>query len=110
MMLIVMRSQKYFKTFQSKLGALNGHIEEIYTGHTNVKAYVQESKEVETFNQMNEDLYVSGWKSQFLSGIMMPLMGFVGNLGYVSVIIVGAILVSNGTVEFGVILAFFNLC
>ncbi|ABX81836.1 ABC transporter ATP-binding protein [Acholeplasma laidlawii] len=106
MMLIVTRSQKYFKTFQSKLGALNGHIEEIYTGHTNVKAYVAEPKEVETFNQMNEDLYQSGWKSQFLSGIMMPLMGFVGNLGYVAVIIVGAILVSSGKTEFGVILAF----
>lgn len=106
MMIIVMRSQKYFRAYQSKLGALNGHIEEIYTGHTNVKAYNAESKEIQTFNQMNEDLYHSGWKSQFLSGIMMPLMGFIGNLGYVSVIIVGAILASRSRVDFGVILAF----
>ncbi len=106
MMVIVMRSQKFFRAYQSKLGALNGHIEEIYTGHTNVKAYNAEHKEIQTFNEMNEDLYQSGWKSQFLSGIMMPLMGFIGNLGYVSVIIVGAILASSGRVDFGVILAF----
>lgn len=106
MMVIVMRSQKFFRAYQSKLGALNGHIEEIYTGHTNVKAYNAEPKEIQTFNEMNEDLYQSGWKSQFLSGIMMPLMGFIGNLGYVSVIIVGAILASSGRVDFGVILAF----
>ncbi|WP_025725407.1 ABC transporter ATP-binding protein [Acholeplasma granularum] len=106
MMVFMMRSQKYFRTYQSKLGAINGHIEEIYTGHTNVKAYNAESKEVQTFNEMNEDLYKSGWKSQFLSGIMMPMMGFVGNLGYVAVIIVGALLVSKGNLEFGVILAF----
>src|SRR5690554_241833 len=105
MFFIVSRSQKFFMTYQVKLGALNGHIEEIYTGHTIVKAFNAESKEVVAFNELNEDLYETGWKSQFFSGIMMPLMGFVGNLGYVAVIVVGAVLVSRG-VSFGVIIAF----
>lgn len=106
MMTIVKSTQKHFKTYQGQLGALNGHIEESYTGHTIVKAYNGEKKSLEEFEKMNNKLYVSGWKAQFFSGLMMPIMGFVGNLGYVAVIIVGAILVSTGKIQFGVVLAF----
>lgn len=106
MAFIIKGSQKHFKTYQGELGALNGHIEETYTGHTIVKAYNGENEAKEKFENMNTKLFVSGWKSQFFSGLMMPLMGFVGNIGYVAVIIVGAILVAEGKIEFGVVLAF----
>ena len=90
MMLIIRKSQKYFVGQQQYLGQLNGHIEEIYTGHNVVKAYNGEQAAQDTFDQINGNLYNCAWKSQFLSGLMQPLMGFVGNLGYVAVCVVGA--------------------
>lgn len=106
MMIIMSKSQKYFVAQQRELGNINGHIEEIYSGHNVVKAYNGEEKAEKTFDEINERLYDSGWKSQFLSGLMMPLMGFIGNFGYVVVCVVGAILVHNGDIEFGTIVAF----
>ena len=100
------RSQKYFTAQQKQLGLINGHIEEIYTGHNVVKAYNGEKKAIKTFDQINESLYNSAWKSQFLSGLMMPIMGFIGNFGYVAVCVVGAMLVLQGHITFGVIVAF----
>ena len=91
---------------QRSLGSLNGHIEEIYSGHTVVKAYNGERAAREEFNKRNESLRVNGFKAQCLSGLMPPLMGFIGNLGYVAVCVVGATLVIRGRIEFGVIVAF----
>ncbi len=106
MMVIMAHSQKYFLAQQNTLGVINGQIEEIYAGHQVVKAYNGE-KEAETiFDNINEKLYGSAWKSQFFSGLMMPLMGFVGNLGYVVVCVLGAVLAQNGTITFGVIVSF----
>lgn len=99
-------SQKYFTRQQVALGDVNGHVEEMYTGHTVVKAYCGEERSIEQFEKYNNDLYVSGWKSQFLSGLMMPIMNFVGNFGYVVVCVVGAVLAMDGKIEFGVIVAF----
>ena len=99
-------SQKYFTRQQIALGDVNGHVEEMYTGHTVVKAYCGEKGSIEQFEKYNNDLYVSGWKSQFLSGLMMPIMNFVGNFGYVVVCVVGAALAMDGKIEFGVIVAF----
>ena len=99
-------SQKYFTRQQIALGDVNGHVEEMYTGHTVVKAYCGEKGSIEQFEKYNKDLYVSGWKSQFLSGLMMPLMNFIGNFGYVVVCVVGAVLAMDGKIEFGVIVAF----
>ena len=106
MMLIMGRSQRYFLRQQENLGAVNGHIEEIYTGHTVVKAYNGEADAKKTFNQMNHALRDSGFKAQCLSGLMMPLMIFIGNLGYVAVCVVGAALTMHGSISFGVIVAF----
>jgi len=106
MMLIIKMSQKYFKEQQRELGAINGHIEEIYAGHNVVKAYNGEKEAKKTFREINERLQSSACNSQFLSGLMMPLMNFVGNLGYVVVCIVGAVLAMNGSITFGVIVAF----
>lgn len=106
MMFIVKRSQKYFTLQQNQLGAIDGHIEEIYAGHTIVKAFNCEEKSRHEFQQMNEALYDSAWKSQFMSGMMQPLMGFVGNLGYVAVCVAGAVLTMNNMAEFSVIVAF----
>lgn len=106
MMLIISKSQTYFQLQQNELGALNGHIEEMYAGHSVVKAYNGEREAKQHFDGMNETLYNSAWKAQFLSGLMMPLMTFIGNFGYVVVCIVGAILAMNGTITFGVIVAF----
>lgn len=106
MFMIIGKSQSYFKRQQASLGSLNGHIEEIYSGHNIVKAYNAEGKALAEFNTLNNSLYQSAQKSQFLSGLMMPLMMFVGNLGYVVVCVVGALLVQNGSVTFGVIVAF----
>ena len=94
-------SQKYFSRQQIALGDVNGHVEEMYAGHTVVKAY-----SIRALEKYNGDLYDSGWKSQFLSGLMMPLMNFVGNFGYVVVCVVGAVLAMDGKIEFGVIVAF----
>ncbi|MBQ3546176.1 MAG: ABC transporter ATP-binding protein [Lachnospiraceae bacterium] len=103
---IMSRSQKYFIRQQKHLGELNGHIEEIYSGHTVVKAYNGEEDASATFNEMNENLRDSAFKSQCLSGMMMPLMGFIGNFGYVVVCVVGATLVLDDKIKFGVIVAF----
>ncbi len=103
---IVKRSQKYFKTQQDYLGHVNGHIEEIFGAHTVVKAYGGEAKAIATFDDLNTTLYQSAWKSQFLSSIMMPLMNFVGNLGYVAVAISGGYLAAKKMVTVGDIQAF----
>lgn len=107
LMLVVMKfSQKYFVKQQMALGDVNGHVEEMYSGHTVVKAFGGEADAIRRFERYNNDLYESGWKSQFISGLMMPMMNLVGNLGYVVVCVVGAALAMNGTIEFGVIVAF----
>jgi len=106
MMLIMTRSQKYFLAQQNGLGAVGGHVEEIYTSHNVVKAYNGGPQAKLTFNRYNNDLYESAWKSQFLSGLMMPMMQFVGNFGYVAVCVVGAALAISGHISFGVIVAF----
>lgn len=106
MMVIMKASQKYFTRQQVALGDVNGHVEEMYAGHTIVKAYNGEADSIRRFERYNADLYDSGWKSQFLSGLMMPLMNFVGNFGYVVVCVVGAALAMGGQIEFGVIVAF----
>lgn len=106
MMAIMGKSQKYFTRQQKHLGEVNGHIEEIYAGHTVVKAYNGEAKAKADFETMNENLRDSGFKAQCLSGLMMPIMSFIGNFGYVAVCIVGAALAMNGNISFGVIVAF----
>lgn len=106
MMIIMSKSQKHFIAQQQGLGDINGHIEEIYSGHNVVKAYNGGTAAKKTFEGINGQLYESGWKSQFLSGLMMPIMGFIGNFGYVAVCVVGAALAMNGTISFGVIVAF----
>lgn len=106
MMLIIRHSQGYFKSQQRELGKINGHIEEIYSGLNIVRAYNGEQQSQKTFNEINDRLYKSAWKSQFVSGMMMPLMTFIGNLGYVAVCTVGGALAINGTIDFGVIVAF----
>ncbi len=106
MMLIMSKSQKHFKTQQQGLGDINGHIEEIYSGHNVVKAYNGGRKAKKTFERINGSLYDSGWKSQFMSSLMMPIMSFIGNFGYVAVCVVGAALAISGTISFGVIVAF----
>ena len=102
------KSQKYFIARQKELGALNGHIEEIYSGLNVVKAYNGKKESDQKFDELNEKMYTANWKSQFLSGMMMPMMGFIGNLGYVAVCIVGALLTMNGKISFGVIIAFIS--
>ena len=99
-------SQKYFVQRQKELGALNGHIEEIYSGHSVVKSYNGEKEALKKFNKINDRLFNCNRKSQFLSGIMQPIMSFIGNFGYVMVCVVGAILVMNDYITFGVIVAF----
>lgn len=106
MMVIMKHSQKYFTKQQMNLGAINGHIEEIYSGHTVVKAYNGEDKAKKQFDELNEDLRNSGFKAQAMSGLMMPLMTFIGNFGYVTVCVVGAALAMNGNISFGVIVSF----
>lgn len=103
---IVKNSQKYFKKQQVYLGHLNGHVEEMYGGHLVMKAFNGEKESVEKFDKMNNELFDSAWKSQFLTSIMMPLMGFVGNLGYVAVCILGGYLAAKKTIEVGDIQAF----
>ena len=103
---ILGKSQKYFTKRQEELGNLNGHIEEIYSGHNVVKAYNGQREANEEFDTLNNKLYECNWKSQFLSGIMQPLMMFIGNFGYVAVCVVGALLVMNNVITFGVIVAF----
>lgn len=106
MMLIMKISQKHFIRQQNELGNINGHIEEIYTGHNIVKVYNGTDDAVNEFEKINNRLYDSAWKSQFLSGIMMPIMNFIGNFGFVAVCVIGAVLVMDGKIDFGVIVAF----
>lgn len=106
MTLIISKSQKYFTQQQQELGKLNGHIEETYAGHNVVKVYNGEKAANKIFHDSNNKLYENAWKSQFMSGLMMPLMSFVGNFGYLVVCVVGAALAMNGTISFGVIVAF----
>lgn len=106
MSLVMGHSQKYFVQQQQELGRINGHIEEIYSGHNVVKVSNAMPDAETAFENINNRLYNSAWKSQFLSGLMMPVMGFIGNFGYVAVCIVGAALVMNDKISFGVIVAF----
>ena len=106
MIIIITKSQKQFNAQQVDLGNVNGHVEEAYTGHTIVKIYNNSRKFKKTFEEINTKLYNSAWKSQFFSGLMMPLMQFIGNFGYVMVCIVGAILVVDGSIPIGVIVSF----
>lgn len=106
MIVIMAHSQKYFFAQQKNLGAINGHIEETYSGHQVVRAYNAENEAEKTFENINGKLYESAWKSQFFSGLMMPLMGFIGNFGYVVVCVLGAVLAANGNISFGVIVSF----
>jgi ATP-binding cassette subfamily B multidrug efflux pump len=103
---IASRSRKHFAAQQKTLGELNGHVEEMYGGHTIVKAFGHEAKSVEKFAGINEQLYDSGWRAQFVSGIIMPLMMFVGNIGYVLVSVVGGILVTTQAIMIGDVQAF----
>lgn len=105
-MLVVKRSQKYFRAQQKNLGNVNGQVEEVYSGHNVVKAFNREEAVLETFRETNDQLYESAWKSQFLSGLMQPLMNFVGKLGYVAVAISGCVLAVHGTITVGDIQAF----
>ncbi len=104
--LVVNRSQSYFKQQQDYLGHLDGHIEEMYGGHVVMKAFNGEQKSVEEFDRINTTLFGSAWKSQFLSGLMFPVMNFVGNLGYVAICILGGYLAIKGTISIGDIQAF----
>ncbi len=104
--MIARRSQKYFAAQQKELGILNGHVEEMYTGHQIVKAFGRESESIAKFDDINERLYHAGWKAQFVSGIIFPLMNFISNIGYVLVCVVGSILVMKKTIEIGDVQAF----
>ena len=104
--MIVKRSQRYFKEQQEYLGYVNGQVEEVYGGHNIVKAFNKEDDAIDEFDRDNERLYRSAWKSQFLSGMMMPIMQFVGNLGYVAVVILGGYLAIKKTIEVGDIQSF----
>ena len=104
--LIMSKSQPYFKAQQKHLGELNGQVEEIYSGHNIVKAFNKEESVIEEFKEVNGKLYNSAWRSQFFSGAMMPLMQFVGNLGYVAVTILGGYLAIKKTIEVGQIQSF----
>jgi len=103
---IAKRSQNYFRTQQRTLGELNGHVEEMYAGHKIVKAFGHEGQSVDEFNERNEKLYNSSWRAQFVSGMIMPLMRFIGNIGYVIVAVAGGIMVTQGTVAIGDVQAF----
>jgi len=103
---VLSKSQKYFVLRQKHLGDLNGHIEEVYSGLNVVKVYNGKEEANKKFDELNKNLCLANRKSQFLSGLMMPMMGFIGNLGYVAVCIVGALLVMNDHITFGVIVAF----
>lgn len=106
MIVILSKSQKYFLLQQQQLGELNGHIEEVYSGHDVVTVYNANKETTQKFDEINNKLYDSARKSRFLSGLMMPLMSFIGSFGYVAVCVVGAALVINGNITFGVIVAF----
>ncbi|MFV0380123.1 MAG: ABC transporter ATP-binding protein [Anaerorhabdus sp.] len=103
---VVSKSQKYFKQQLEVLGHVNGHVEEMYSGHLVMKAFNGEARSIKTFNAHNENLYAAGWKAEFLSGAMMPLIGFIGNIGYVGVCVLGGFLAITSQVSIGDIQAF----
>ncbi|WP_423802350.1 ABC transporter ATP-binding protein [Neobacillus sp. SAB-20_R2A] len=103
---IAKRSQAYFKGQQKALGQLNGHVEEMYTGHKVIKVFGREQKSIDQFEEINERLYQAGWKAQFMSGLIMPFMSFINNIGYVLVSVAGGILVTKKAIEIGDIQAF----
>ena len=105
-LIVVKISQKYFKSQQEYLGHINGQVEEVYGGHNIIKAFNREERVIKDFDEANDVLYKSAWKSQFFSGIMMPVMTFVGNLGYVGVAVLGGFLAADGTIMVGDILSF----
>ncbi|MDR3593205.1 ABC transporter ATP-binding protein [Clostridium sp.] len=105
-MTVVKKSQKHFKTQQEYIGHMNGHIEEIYSGHNVVQVFNGEKDAINKFKKLNEEVYDSAWKSQFLSGMMMPIMTFVGNIGYVLVCILGGYLAAKKTIDVGDVQAF----
>lgn len=103
---VMKKSQRYFRSQQEYLGQINGQVEENFTGHLVIKAYNKEEEVINDFNRTNDHLYDSAWKSQFISGMMQPIMMFVGNLGYAAVALIGGILAIKGTIEIGDIQAF----
>lgn len=103
---VVKHSQKFFRSQQEYLGHVNGHVEEMYGGHTVVTAFNEQEESIRTFDELNQKLYQSGWKSQFLGGMMMPLMNFVSNLGYVGIVVLGGFLSLSGQITVGDIQAF----
>ncbi|HEY7976425.1 MAG TPA: ABC transporter ATP-binding protein, partial [Ktedonobacterales bacterium] len=105
-LIIARRSQRYFASQQRALGELNGHVEEMFTGHPIVKAFGRERQSLAAFDAMNDDLYKAGWRAQFVSGMIFPLMMSIGNLGFVGVAVVGSVLVTQGTVAIGDVVAF----
>ena len=105
---VMKHSQKYFQDQQKYLGEVNGQVEEIYSGHTVVKAFNKEDDVINEFEKTNEKLYSSAWRSQFFSGIMMPIMQLVGNLGYVMVALLGGFMVIKNKIEVGDVQAFFQ--
>ena len=105
---VMKHSQKYFQDQQKYLGEVNGQVEEIYGGHHVVQAFNKEEDVVKAFEETNERLYTSGWRSQFFSGMMMPIMQFVGNVGYVVVALLGGVMVINGSIQVGDIQSFFQ--
>ena len=104
--MIATRSQKQFIKQQRTLGQLNGHVEEMYTGHKIVKAFGKENDSIDEFEQINDELYDAGWKAQFISGIIMPVMSFINNIGYVIVTVAGGIMVTKGAIAIGDVQAF----
>ncbi|MDR0267091.1 MAG: ABC transporter ATP-binding protein/permease [Paenibacillus sp.] len=104
--MIASRSQKHFMGQQRSLGQLNGHVEEMYTGHKIIKAFGREDESMAAFSEINDKLYNSGWRAQFISGMIMPMMSFIGNIGYVLVSVVGGIFVTHGRIAIGDVQAF----
>lgn len=108
MFFIIARSRKYFRQQQKNLGDMNGHVEEMYSGHDIVRAYGATAQAKKEFDRINDNLYTSAWKSQFFGGLLMPLMSFVGSFGYVAVCVVGAALTMDGSIRFGTVIAFIS--
>lgn len=105
---ITKKSQNYFRGMQQSIGEINGHVEEMYTGHAIVKAFGREQQSIQKFNEINSRMYESSWKAQFVSGTIMPIMTFIGNIGYMLVCAVGAIFVLNGSIMIGDVQAFIS--
>ena len=103
---VAKRSQRYFKEQQKALGELNGHVEEMFTGHSVVKAFGREKASIQQFKEINDELYQAGWKAQFISGLIMPMMRFISNFGYLLVSVVGGIFVTRSMIPIGDVQAF----